>query len=83
MNGLILCRFKRSCCKELWDDTYLPLVKDGSVYPMLKEIRKEASKHLCLALRELEPLHLDTFGPFHSVRNLPKPKIFSDRNLLL
>lgn len=31
-----------------------PFVKDGPVYPMVLEMRKEALKHLCLALRQLE-----------------------------
>ena len=31
-------------------------VKDGQVYPMLKEIRKEALKHLSLAFIEFEQL---------------------------
>ena len=37
------------CCshKEFWESIIaFPFVKDGPVYPMLKEIRKEALKHL-------------------------------------
>lgn len=36
--GLLVC----CCChKELWDSMIsLPFVKEGGVYPMLKEIRK-------------------------------------------
>lgn len=33
-----------------------PHVKDGPVFPMLEEMRKEASKHLSLAFREFKPL---------------------------
>lgn len=31
-------------------------VKDGPVYPMMKEIRKEAMKHLALAFRNFDQL---------------------------
>lgn len=38
-----ICR----CCKELWDGIIsFPLVKDASVHPSLKEMRKEALKQL-------------------------------------
>ena len=50
-------RFK--CCgrKELWDVILsFPLVKDGPVYPMLKEIIKEALKLLSLTFGEFERL---------------------------
>lgn len=39
----MLRRFKCCCCKELWDGiTSFSLVKDGPVYALLKEIRREA-----------------------------------------
>ena len=49
---LIVC----CCChKELWDGSIsFPSVKDGPVYPMLKEIRKEALKHRSSAFREFD-----------------------------
>ena len=60
----------------MWDGIiFFPLVKDGPVLPMLKQIRKEALRHLSLALTESTSTHhgghLDTSGSLHSVRNLP------------
>lgn len=75
----------KCCCHmELWNIMIsFPFVKDGPVSPMLKDIRKEAPKHLSLTFRESDqllsrlPLTVDTPGSFHSVRNLHKQKRLS------
>lgn len=36
----------------LYGITFFPLLKDGSVYPVLKEVIKEALKHLYLVFKE-------------------------------
>ena len=48
----------KSCCRgELWDRIISsPFVKDGPVYPMLKEIIKEALSHLSYAFKLFEQL---------------------------
>jgi len=65
-----------SCRKELDATISLPLGKKGPVYPMLKEVLKEALKPLSLAFREFEQpvswLPLRYFWVVHSVRKLPK-----------
>ncbi len=64
------------CCRELWDGIIsFPLAKNGRVYPMQKDIRKEALSHLSLAFRQFgQLLSWTTSTSFHSVRNLPKQK---------
>ena len=62
------------CC---WDAIIsFPFVKDGKVYPMLKEIKKEAL--ISLAFRKFDQLlswlSFRYFRVIHSVRNLPKAK---------
>ena len=53
-NGALLKMFLH---KKLWKGIIsIPSLKDGPVYPMLKEIRKEALKHLSLAFREIYQL---------------------------
>ena len=46
--------FKYSCPDEMWDGIISFPLLDGPVYPMVREIRKEAFKPLSSALRELE-----------------------------
>lgn len=70
-----LRRFKWCCRKELWDGiTSFPLVKDGPGFPTLKEVRKEAVKHLSSACRDSTSSHhgcrcWNTAGSLPSVRN--------------
>ncbi len=73
-----MCLFKCCCHKELWDGIIsFPFLKDGPVCPMLKEIRKEALKHLSLAFREFEQ-HLSwlplRYFQVISLRNVTKQK---------
>lgn len=53
-----------------------PFLKDGQAYGVRD--KKEALKHLFLAFKEFEQLHLDTSGSFHSVRNLLRHKRLLD-----
>jgi len=67
---------KRSCRTALSDATIsFPFIKEGPVYPMLKEVLKEALKQsdLSLVWREFEQtfswLPLGYFRVIHSVRS--------------
>jgi len=47
--------FKCFRCKELWDGIIsIPFIKEGQVFPVLKEPSKEALKLLSFAFRELD-----------------------------
>ena len=57
MNAASLGRVKYCCHKELWDSIISsPFIKDGQVYSVLKEVRKEALNHGSLAFREFNQL---------------------------
>ena len=56
------------------------------MHPVLKDIRKEALKHLQPLKNSTSSDHgslLDTYGAFHSVRNLPKKRLFDHSPVLL
>lgn len=62
----------RNCGKAL---SPFPFLKDGPEYPLLKEIRKETSEHISLALtNSYRSWQLDTSGLLHSVGKFSKQK---------
>lgn len=71
--------FKCCCCRVLWDGIIcFPFAERGPVYPVQKEIRRRALRHLSLELSEFNWLSrrlLTYFGSFPVVRNLPQPPL--------
>jgi len=69
--------FHGKCCghKVLWDGIFsFPFVKEGPVFPKLKEVIKEVSKLLSYHLENSNSSYhgydLDTHRSFHFVTNL-------------